>query len=371
MNIGEKSLTFPEGKGIILLYAKTVQLSVSPAPQPGAGGTAETITERICPSRGVFDNMKKTLALLLAGLTAAASVLFTACSSEPDDGSTAGASLEKKSIEISLQGSTAACDSSHVYIGEDGKISIQGAGTYLVTGTLDDGQIYVDCVDAGVVTLILKDAHITNDDGACIYIKKTQDAVITLYEGTTNTLTDGPSYKFDNPEDSEPDAALFSKEDLVINGTGTLVVDGNYSNGIVSKDGLKIESGTVQVDAARHGIKGKDYLVISGGTVTVNALRDGIKSTNYENTSVGYIDIKGGTVTIMSEDEAVQAVSYINFTGGNVTLGSTNNGVKCDGAINFIGGTVAIDVEDNALNGFSIVKKDECTVTIGGVPYNG
>jgi len=316
--------------------------------------------------------MKKTLALFLAGLTVAASALLTSCSSsEPEDQTTAGAVLEKKATEIILSGSTASCDSSHVYMGEDGKISIQGAGTYLVSGTLDDGQIYVDCVDAGIVTLILKDANITNNDGACIYIKKTQEAVITLYEGTTNTLTDGTVYKFDNPEDNEPDAALFSKEDLTINGTGTLVVDGNYSNGIVCKDGLTIESGVIQVDAARHGIKGKDNLIINGGTITVNALRDGIKSTNYENQTVGYITINGGTVNIMSEDEAVQAVSYVSFNGGDVTIGSTNNGIKSDGAINFNGGTVTIDVEDNALNGYAISKSEACTVTISGAPYNG
>ena len=224
--------------------------------------------------------MKKVFALFLAGLIAAGSLLFASCSSDTESGENAGAALEKKSTEITLSGSTATCDSSSVYIGEDGKISIQSAGTYLITGTLDDGMIYVDCVDAGVITLVLKDAHITNDDGACIHIKKAQDAVVTLYEGTTNTLTDGSSYKFDNPEDNEPDAALYSKEDLTINGTGTLVVDANYSNGIVSKDGLKIESGVIQVDAVRHGIKGKDYLIINGGTITVNALRDGIKSTN-------------------------------------------------------------------------------------------
>jgi len=317
--------------------------------------------------------MKKTLALILAGLTVAASALFSSCStsSEPEDQATAGAVLEKKATEIILQGSTATCDSSHVYVGEDGKISIQGAGTYLISGTLDDGQIYVDCVDAGTVTLILKDANISNNDGACIYIKKTQEAVLTLYEGTTNTLTDGTVYKFDNPEDNEPDGALFSKEDLTINGTGTLVVDGNYSNGIVSKDGLRIASGVIQVDAARHSIKGKDYLVIDGGTITVNALRDGIKSTNYDNQTVGYIAINGGTVNIMSEDEAVQAVSYVSFNGGSVSMNSTNNGIKSDGSINFNGGTVSIDVEDNALNGFSVSKSENCTVTIGGAPYNG
>ncbi|MBO6053514.1 MAG: carbohydrate-binding domain-containing protein [Clostridia bacterium] len=315
--------------------------------------------------------MKKTLALLLAALMIAATLFLPSCSTTPKDESEAGANLEKKATEITLNGSGATFDSSSVYVGEDGKISINSAGTYLITGTLDDGMIYVDCVDAGIINLVLKGASITNNDGACIYIRKTQNAVITLYEGTTNTLTDGASYKFENPEDTEPDAALFSKEDLTINGTGSLVVNGNYSNGIVSKDGLKIDNGNITVSSARHGIKGKDYLVINGGTLTVNALRDGIKSTNYDSQLVGYVEINGGTVNITSEDEAVQAVSAINFNGGEVTLGSTNNGVKCDGTINFNGGSVAIDVEDNALNGFAINKREACTVTISGVPYNG
>ena len=313
--------------------------------------------------------MKKTLALLLAVLTA--SLLFVSCSTAPTDESEAGAKLEKKATEITLTGSGATCDSSSVYVGEDGKISINSAGTYLITGTLDDGMIYVDCVDAGIINLVLKGVSITNGDGACIHIRKAQNAVITLYEGTENTLTDGKSYKFDNPEDTEPDAAIYSKEDLTINGTGSLTVHGNYSTGIVSKDGLKIDSGNITVNAVRHGIKGKDYLIINGGTLNINSLRDGIKSTNYDSQLVGYIEINGGTVNIMSEDEAVQAVSAVNFNGGTVSVGSTNNGIKCDGAINFNGGTVAIDVEDNALNGFVINKKEACTVTISGVPYNG
>ena len=314
--------------------------------------------------------MKKTLALLLAGLTAASAVLLTSCST-PADETEVGASLEKNATEIILNGDTVECDSTSVYVGENGQISINSAGTYVISGTLNDGFIYVDCVDAGIIDLVLKGATITNDDGACIHIKKAQEAVITLYEGTTNTLTDGASYKFENPEDTEPDGAIYSKEDLIINGTGTLNVTGNYSNGIVSKDGLKITSGTLNITSARHGIKGKDYLVISGGTITVDAQRDGIKSTNYDSQLVGYVEISGGTVNIASADEAVQAVSAINFNGGEVNITSTNNGVKCDGSIAFNGGTVNIDVEDNALNAFAISKSENCTVTIGGVPYNG
>ena len=316
---------------------------------------------------GSVATLKKTFAILLAVLFAAS--LLVSCGTVGE--TEVGANLEKSAVEIILNGDTAVCDSSSVFVGEDGKITVTAAGTYLITGELNDGMIYVECVDAGVLTLVFKGASITNDNGPCLQIRKAQQAVITLYEGTTNTFSDGMSYDFDNPDDTEPDSAIYSKEDLTVNGTGTMVINGNYSNGLTSKDSLKIDNGTLEINAVRHGIKGKDKLVINGGDITVNAMRDGIKSTNYESQLVGYVEINGGSLTIMSEDEAIQAITAVNFNGGTVTVGSTNNGIKCDGSINFNGGEVTIDVEDNALNAYAISKKDECTVTISGIPYNG
>ncbi len=318
--------------------------------------------------------MKKTLAILFAVLLTA--LLFASCQTTPaaegsgESASASGAKLEKAAVEIALNGDSFTCSSSSV-MDKDGSILINSAGTYLISGSLNDGGIIVDCVDAGVTTLVLKGANITHSDGACIDIVKTQTAVITLYEGTENVLTDGAKYVFENPEDTEPDGAVYSKEDLTINGEGTLTVNGNFACGIVSKDGLKIESGNINVKSVHHGIKGKDYLVVNGGTVTVDAERDGIKSTNYKTELVGYVEINGGKLNINSADEAIQAISAVRFNGGEVTVTSTNNGIKCDGSIIFMGGTVTIDVEDNALNGFDITKSENCTVTIGGNPYNG
>lgn len=311
-----------------------------------------------------MSNKIKALAIALAGIMTAA--VLTSCGGEEVPGTP---SL-KNSVEIALNGDTAACESQSVYITDD-KISITQAGTYVLTGTLNDGQIYVDCVDAGEVILVLNNASITNDDGACIFIKKAQSAEVNMMEGTTNTLTDGTSYVFDNPEADEPNAALFSKEDLVINGNGTLEVNGNYMNGIVSKDALIIDSGNVVVKAAHHGIKGKDYLLINGGNIDVNAVGDGLKSTNADSELVGYVEIAGGDVKIYSEDEAIQAVSRITIKGGTTSITSTNNGVKCENVIDFTGGTVVIDAQDNALDAVDIVVEDEASVTINGNPYKG
>lgn len=309
--------------------------------------------------------MKKIIAVLISSAMLVTPLFLSSCSSDP-----AEAAL-KNATEITLSGATASCDSQAVYINEECKITITKAGTYAISGTLDDGQIYVECVDAGNIDLILNNVNITNNDGACIVIKKAQEATITLYDGTVNTLTDGSSYKFDNPSDDEPDAVIFSKEDLIIDGRGKLVVDGNYGGAIYSKDGLKIESGEFELDAVRHAIKGKDYLVINGGTFNIHALGDGIKSTNYDSDLVGYVEINGGVLNIYAEDEAIQAVSKITVNSGEVYIQSLNNGIKCVGTLHFLGGTVSIDAQDNALDGADLERSDECTLTIGGSPYEG
>lgn len=308
-----------------------------------------------------MSNKIKALSIALAGIMTA--VALTSCGGEEVPGTP---SL-KNAVEITLNGDTAACEAQSVFITDD-KISITQAGTYVITGTLNDGQIYVDCVDAGEVILVLNNAVITNDDSSCIFIKKAQSAEINMMEGTTNTLSDGTSYIFDNPEADEPDAAIFSKEDLVISGNGTLEVNGNYMNGIVSKDALIIESGNIVVKAAHHGIKGKDYLLVKGGSIDVNAVGDGLKSTNADSELVGYVEITGGDIKVYSEDEAIQAVSRITFRGGTTALTSTNNGLKCENVIDFESGTIVINAQDVALDAVEIEMED-ASVTIDGDPY--
>jgi len=313
--------------------------------------------------------MKKIKALALAVLMAASAL--TACGTgEEGSSATTSEAVLKNSTEIVLNGDTATCESQSVYITED-RISITAHGTYVLSGTLNDGQIYVDCVDAGEVTLVLKGADIHNEDGACIYIKKAQVAQLELYEGTVNTLSDGDSYTFDNPEEDEPDACLFSKEDLVIRGTGTLNVDASYMNAIVSKDGLTIKDGIYNLDAINHGIKGKDYLTIDGGELNITAIGDGIKSTNYETELVGYVEINGGTLNITSDDEAIQGVSRVTFNGGTTNINANNNGIKCANGIEFKNGTVVLNAVDNALDALDIAVGETASVTINGTPYVG
>lgn len=310
---------------------------------------------------------KKTFALALASL-----LLLPLCAAceNAGDAEEQGSQIPSNAVEILLNGDSVTCEDSSVYIADD-KLTITSFGTYAISGEWNNGQICVECADAGEVNLILNNATITNQNQACIFIKKAQSATITLQDGSVNTLTDGALYTFDNPTDDEPDAALFSKEDLILTGTGTLIVEGNYMNGIVGKDGLTIESGVYEVSSVEHGIKGKDYLVVNGGEITVDAEGDGLKSTNSKEAQLGYVEINGGVVNVHSDDEAIQAVTKITVNGGELNVDSTNNGLRSDDALIFNGGVVSIDAEDDALDAPSITVADGASVTVNGVPYQG
>ena len=136
--------------------------------------------------------------------------------------------IELKGSSITIAGDGATVNGS--------TITINSAGTYSISGTLDDGQIIVDTEDQEKVGLILNGANISSSTSAPIYVLNADKTVITLADGTENYVTDGDSYIFEDTESDEPNAAIFSKDDLTINGSGSLVINANYNNGITSKE---------------------------------------------------------------------------------------------------------------------------------------
>ncbi len=198
-------------------------------------------------------------------------------------------------------------------------VKITKPGDYLVSGTLSDGCIEVDCAAAGRVTLYLNGVTIHNSTGPAILIGECSPrAVISLVDQTENALSNGANLVFTDGD--EPDGVVFSRSDLTIEGSGELTVTAGAMNGIVSKDDLKIEGGDITVKAPNHGIKGKDFVEITGGTLDINAGRDGIKSTNKVDGARGYIEITGGEITILCGDEAISYETYCTINGGSISL---------------------------------------------------
>ena len=278
-------------------------------------------------------------------------------------------------VQIALDGDSASVDSasgSDAVTISGSTVTITAAGTYELSGTLDDGQIVVASAGEGTVRLILNGAEVTNSTGAALVVTEADEAMIVLADGSSNSLADTDSYA----EDAEANAALYSAADLTITGTGSLDVTGNGNDGITSTDGLIINSGTVTVTAVDDGIRGKDYLVVDGGTVSVTAGGDGLKSDNEEDSTRGYISLTGGTVDVTAAGDGLQAFTDVVLSGAEVTVESggghtatasediSAKGVK-SGVVTVIdGGTLTVDAADDALHSDGTVRVASGTVTL-------
>ena len=213
---------------------------------------------------------------------------------------------------------------------QDSTLTITSGGTYVISGQLSDGQIVIDSQDKQTVRIVLNGAEINCLSSAPIYVKQAEKAVLSLEAGTNNSVSDTANYILEADSD-EPDATIFSKADLTINGTGTLTIAANYNNGITSKDDLKIMEGTINVSAVGDAIKGKDMVAIKDGNITINATEDGIKSTNSTDSGKGFVYVEGGKLDITAGNDGIQAETDIKILGGDFKLntgGGSSNGVS-------------------------------------------
>jgi hypothetical protein len=236
-----------------------------------------------------------------------------------------------QSTDIALAGTSAVVEGAGAE-SKDGSVAITAAGTYVLSGKLSDGQIVINNQDDGIVHLVLNGVNITDSDSAAIYIKEAGKVIITLEDGTENSVSDGATYVYADDTTDEPSAAIFSKADLTINGTGKLSVSANYNDGITSKDDLKIMSGILEIQAADDGIVGKDLVAVQDGSISITAEGDGIKSTNDTETDKGFIGITAGTFDIQAGNDGIQAETALVIDGGTYTLvtggGNENGEVK-------------------------------------------
>lgn len=199
---------------------------------------------------------------------------------------------EETSAHITLSGDSASSDSDAVQI-SGSTVTITDEGTYILSGTLEDGMILVDAEDTDKVQLVLNGVEITSATSAAIYVREADKVFITTAAGSENTLRNGGEYVA--IDDNNIDAVIFSKSDLTLNGAGTLTITAAAGHGIVSKDDLVLASGTYVITAASHGISGKDSVRIANGAYTIVSGKDGIHAENADDASLGFLYIVGGT----------------------------------------------------------------------------
>lgn len=234
--------------------------------------------------------------------------------------------------EAQLAAASAVYDADHYFNWEtqsyttidlaDGSVTIDKSGIYVLSGTLAEGSVTVDInkdVDEGTVFLVLNGVSIHSQSGTPVNVVDAKKVVLILEPGTDNTVSQGTA---EDADESLESAAIFSKADLTITGSGSLTVTTAYNDGITGKDDFIITDGDITVVAAGDGLVGKDLLGIEDGTITITAGNDGLKSNNDEDAELGCVYIAGGTISIDAGDDAIQAETTLIIDGGTFTLSS-------------------------------------------------
>lgn len=263
-----------------------------------------------------------------------------------------GSYKASEAVKITLNKTTATVSGSGVKA-DGSTITITEEGVYIVSGTLEDGQIIVDASDSDKVQIVLDGVHINCETNAAIYVREAVKVFITLAENSSNTLGGGNEYT--QIDDNTVDGVIFSKSDLVCNGTGSLTIEADYKHGIVSKDDLVITGGTYKITAADNGITAKDQLKILDGSFDIDAANSAVKAKNTDDTELGNIYIAGGIFTIEAEQDGFHATGSIVVDDGTITVNSGDDGFHADLDTVIHGGTILVEKSYEGLEGKRVV----------------
>ena len=226
-------------------------------------------------------------------------------------------------------------------------VTISEAGTYILTGSASNAQVIIDADTETKIQLVLDDLTLSCKSSAPIYVRKADKVFITLADGSSNTLA--TTGEFVAIDDNNIDAVIFSKDDLTLNGSGSLTINSPYGHGIVSKDDLVVTGGTYTMTCAKHGLSGKDSVRILDGTFDLTVTKDGIHASNDDDENLGYIYIAGGTFTINSDDDGMHADSTLYIEDGTIDIQKSYEGLEGQ-TITILDGDIAIVSSDDGIN---------------------
>ena len=222
-------------------------------------------------------------------------------------------------------------------------ISITQEGVYVISGTATDVTITVEAADTDKVQIVLDDASITNTTSPAIYVKSA-DKVFVTTDGTSTLKVTGT---FTADGTTNLDAVIYSKSDLVLNGTGTLNIESS-ANGISAKDDLKVTGGTYNITATEDAVEANDSIRIYDGTFDITSKKDAFHCENSDDNTLGYVYIQGGTFNINATDDGIQATTVLMIDGGTFDI-TAAEGLEAT-YVQINDGTINIEASDDGIN---------------------
>ena len=292
------------------------------------GMTGEITTANISPSANTYSTAKNSVG-----------------STESTAANTSAAADTSELFSDRDHKQTADTSSAKTLTVSEGKtLSVTEEGVYVISGTAKNATIKVEASKDAKVQLVLDGVNITNDDFPAIYVVSADKCFVTL-QGS-NTLSVTGTFKADG--DTNTDAVIYSKDDLVLNGTGTLDITSTQGNGVTGKDDLKVTGGTYNVTCAKDAFEAKDSIGISDGTFKVNTQKDAFHSEDSDDDTKGFIYISGGSFDINAASDGIQGTTYVQIDGGTYNITSAE-GIEAT-FVQINDGTINISASDDGIN---------------------
>lgn len=245
-------------------------------------------------------------------------------------------------------------DASTITLSDDEDVYIKQEGIYVLQGMADNMTIYVEAANTDKVQLVLDGVSITNENMPCIYVLSADKVFVTTLADSSLIVRE------DFIVDSQnADAAVFSCEDLVLNGIATLTIQSS-DVGVDTKDDLKITGATYVIEANTKAFEANDSIRIADGNFTLSTGTDGLHAENSEDDAKGYIYIADGTFDIHAGDDAIHGTSVVQIDGGTFTIEAAEG---MEGTyIQINGGIFSIFASDDGINAGK--KSNSYAVTI-------
>lgn len=248
-------------------------------------------------------------------------------------------------VRIFLTGNSATATSDKVQI-SDNTVTIAEEDTYILSGTLDDGTVIINAADSAKIHLVFDGVNINSSDSAAILILCADKVVITR-ASEENSLSNG-GY-FAPVDDLDVNAALYSKEDLSLNGSGSLTINSPAGHGISCKDDLVLAGGTYAITAATHGLDANDSIRLTDSSLSIEAGEDGIHAENSDDTALGFVFIANGTYEINAQDDGIHAGSTLTILDGDINITESYEGMEAFDLV-IHGGNIRLVASDDGLN---------------------
>ncbi len=243
-----------------------------------------------------------------------------------------------------------------VTVADGDTVTLTEAGVYVLSGSAKEAQVVVDAGDEDKVQLVLDGLSIVNADKPCILVENADKVFLTSAEGRENSLTVSGVFSGDE------DAVIFSRDDLVLNGLGTVTVISSR-DGIRTNDDLKLTGGAWNISASDTALKAHDSICAYDGVYVLEAGSDGLHAEDNDD-SAGSIVIEGGSFTIRAGDDGVHATTSLTVNGGNLTVSAAEGMEATQVIIN--SGVIGISASDDGINAGRKSKALSVKIEING-----